>query len=106
MASCCAKRPDQITNREREHTVSARSAGFVLPGWPLMIRGGGDPSQNMVIEPFVRMGPLPRSLAAEANDCFMVRLPRGATEYKVAARSSRTMAGSPRIVGDQPGPCR
>jgi hypothetical protein len=31
----------------------------------------------MVIEPFVRMGPLPRSPAAEANDCFMVRLPRG-----------------------------
>ena len=57
----------------------------------------------MVIEPFVRMGPPPRSLAAEANDCFMVRLPRGATEYKVAARSSRAMAGSPRIVGDQPG---
>jgi len=45
------------------------------------------------------MGPLPRSPAAEANDCFMVRLPRGATEYKVAARSSRAMAGSPRIVG-------
>ena len=57
----------------------------------------------MVIEPFVRMGPPPRSLAPEANGCFMVRLPRGATEYKVAARSSRAMAGSPRIVGDQPG---
>ncbi len=27
----------------------------------------------------------------------------GATEYKVAARSSRAMAGSPRIVGEQPG---
>jgi len=27
----------------------------------------------MVIEPFDRMGPLPRSHAAEANDCFMVR---------------------------------
>jgi hypothetical protein len=57
----------------------------------------------MVIEPNIRMGPPPRRLAAEANDCFMVRLPRGATEYKVAARSSRAMAGSPRIVGDQPG---
>ena len=56
----------------------------------------------MVIEPFVRMGPPPRSPAAEANDCFMVRLPRGATEYKVAARSSRARAGSPRIVGEQP----
>jgi hypothetical protein len=57
----------------------------------------------MVIEPFVRMGPPPRSLAAEANDCLMVRLPRGATEYKVAARSSRAMAGSPRIFGEQSG---
>ena len=45
---------------------------------------------NMVIEPFVRMGPPPRSLAVEANDCFMVRLPRGATDYKFAARSSRS----------------
>jgi hypothetical protein len=57
----------------------------------------------MVIEPFVRMGPPPRSPAAEANECFMVRLPRGATEYKVAARSSRAMAGSPRIAGEQLG---
>ena len=46
----------------------------------------------MVIGPYIRMGPLPRSLAAEANDCFMVRLLRGATEYKVAARSSRAQA--------------
>src|SRR6202035_3348290 len=57
----------------------------------------------MVIEPYIRMGPPPRSLAAEANDCFMVRPPAGPTEYKVAARSSRAMAGSPRIVGEQPG---
>ena len=32
----------------------------------------------------------------------MVRLPHGATEYKVAARSSRAIAGSPRIIGEQP----
>ena len=37
----------------------------------------------MVIEPFVRMGPPPRSLAAEANNCFMVRLPRGANRIQV-----------------------
>jgi hypothetical protein len=55
----------------------------------------------MVIEPFVRMGPPPRSLAAEANDCFMVRPRVGPTEYKVAARYSRAMAGSPRILGEQ-----
>ena len=68
-------------------------------GWTLMpIRGGGDPGQNTVIEPFVRMGPLPRSLASEAHDCFMVRTLVGPTEYKVAARASRALAGSPRIV--------
>ena len=38
---------------------------------------GGDPSQNTVIEPFVRMGPLPRNPAAEAHGCFMVRTPSG-----------------------------
>jgi hypothetical protein len=36
----------------------------------------------MVIEPFVRMGPPPRSLASEANDCFMVRLLRGANRIQ------------------------
>jgi len=33
-----------------------------------------------------RMCPPPRSLAVEANGCFMVRVPAGPTEYKVAAR--------------------
>src|ERR1700758_384035 len=32
------------------------------------------------------MCPPPRSLAVEANGCFMVRVPAGPTEYKVAAR--------------------
>ena len=49
----------------------------------MTIRGGGDPSQNMVIEPFVRMGPPPRSLAAEANDCFMVRTQYGYNRIQV-----------------------
>jgi hypothetical protein len=37
----------------------------------------------MVIEPFVRMGPPPRSLAAEANDCFMVRTRYGYNRIQV-----------------------
>jgi hypothetical protein len=41
------------------------------------------------------MGPSPRSLAAEANDCFMVRLPCGPTEYKVAARFFARYGGLP-----------
>ncbi len=64
----------------------------------MTIRGGGDPGQNTVFEPSVRMGPLPRSLASEAHGCFMVRTHAGPTEYKVAARGSRALAGSPRIV--------
>jgi hypothetical protein len=42
----------------------------------MTIRGGGDP--------FVRLGPPPRSLAAEANGCFMVGSDADPTEYKVA----------------------
>jgi len=44
------------------------------------------------------MGPPPRSLAAEADGCFMVWSDVGPTEYKVAARSFAPMAGSPRFV--------
>jgi hypothetical protein len=58
----------------------------------------------MVIEPFVGMGPSPRSLAAKANGCFIVQLPRGATEYKSATRSLCRMASSPRILGYQARP--
>lgn len=47
------------------------------------IRGGGDPGQNTVIEPFVRMGPLPRSFASEAHVCFMVRTPHGSNRIQV-----------------------
>ena len=43
------------------------------------------------------MGPPPRSLAAEANDCFMVRTPPGTTEYKVAARSFAPYGGLPSV---------
>jgi hypothetical protein len=61
------------------------------------------------------MGPPPRGLAAEANDCFMVRLLLGPTEYKVAARFLARKAGplgssstSPRSTQcmEVRGPCR
>jgi len=57
----------------------------------MTIRGGGDPRRNTVIEPFVRMGPLPRSLAAEAHGCFMVRTPNGSNRIQGrGARFART----------------
>ena len=52
----------------------------------------------MVIEPFVRMGPPPRSLAAEANDCFMVRTQQVRPNTRLQREISRAMAGSPRVV--------
>ena len=52
----------------------------------------------MVIEPFVRMGPPPRSLAAEANDCFMVRTRRVRPNTRLRREISRATAGSPRVV--------
>jgi transposase len=36
------------------------------------IRGGGHPKQAMVLKPVSRMGPPPRSFAADAHDCIMV----------------------------------
>ena len=57
----------------------------------MTIRGGGDPSRNTVIEPLVRMGPLPRSPAAEAHGCFMVRIPNRSNRIQGrGARFART----------------
>ena len=39
----------------------------------MTIRGGGHPKQAMVLQPVSRMGPPPRSFAADAHDCIMVR---------------------------------
>jgi hypothetical protein len=52
----------------------------------------------MVIEPFVRMGPPPRSPAAEVNECFLVRAQRVQPNTKLRREISRAMAGSPRIL--------
>src|SRR5260370_14683248 len=39
----------------------------------MTIRGGGHPKQAMALKPVSRMGPPPRSFAADAHDCIMVR---------------------------------
>lgn len=49
----------------------------------------------MVIEPFVRMGPPPRILAAEANDCFMVRLRQGANRIQGCGAKFRAQWRAP-----------
>ena len=61
----------------------------------MTIRGGGDPCQNTVIEPFVRMGPLPRSLAVEAHGCFMVRTPSGSNRIQGCSATFARTGGLP-----------
>ena len=68
-------------------------------GLPMTIRGGGDPSRNMVQRTVVRMGPPPRSLAAEANGCFMVGIRRRSNRIQGCGAMLRAQrAGSPRFV--------
>lgn len=53
----------------------------------------------VIIHAVVRMGPPPRSLAAEAIGCFMVRSPAGdQPNTRLRRDPSRPMAGSPRFV--------
>src|SRR3954462_5523186 len=44
---------------------------------PWMIRGGGAPNKGMAPESLFRLDPPPRSFAADAHGCIMVRAPRG-----------------------------
>src|SRR5262249_3670046 len=57
-------------------------------GLRMTIRGGGNPILDMACAPRFRMGPPPRSFAADAYDCIMVRIHIGSTEYKCVARGS------------------
>jgi hypothetical protein len=50
----------------------------------MTIRGGGDPARNMALAPRFRVGPPPRSPAADAHGCIMVRPRRGPTGYKIS----------------------
>ena len=59
----------------------------------MRIRGGGDPTKNHGSRAAVQSGPAAPELAADANDCIMVRSPKGSTEYKAVARDQRTTNG-------------
>ena len=64
----------------------------------MTIRGGGHPKQAMVLTPVSRMGPPPRSFAADAHDCIMVR---SLWTYRIqgcGAMIRAPMASSPPIV--------
>ena len=64
----------------------------------MTIRGGGHPKQAMVLTPFSRMGPPPRSFAADAHDCIMVRPPLDRPNTRLWRDDPRPMASSPLIV--------
>src|SRR3954451_15007105 len=64
----------------------------------MTIRGGGHPKEAMVLTPFSRMGPPPRSFAADAHDCIMVRDPLDRPNTRVWRDDPRPMASSPLIV--------
>src|SRR5262252_10700928 len=78
---------------ERQSTHRRPCTGSALIRFGAMhartIRGGGDPQASMARMPWERMGPPPRSLAADAHGCIMVggsRQARPSIEYKVVAR--------------------
>src|SRR3954454_9428978 len=52
----------------------------------------------MVLTPFLRMGPPPRSFAADAHDCIMVRPPLDRPNTRLWRDDLRPMASSPLIV--------
>src|SRR3954449_7224943 len=64
----------------------------------MTIRGGGRPKPTMVLTPFLRMGPPPRSFAADAHDCIMVRPPLNLPNTRLWRDDPRPMASSPLIV--------
>ena len=64
----------------------------------MTIRGGGHPKQAMVLTPVSRMGPPPRSFAADAHDCIMVRSLRTYRIQGCGAMIRARWASSPLIV--------
>ena len=67
----------------------------------MTIRGGGVPDTTMASMPSNRMGPPPRSFAADAHDCIMVRIQMDLPNTSLRRETSRAMAGSPRFVLDR-----
>src|SRR3954471_23348088 len=70
----------------------------------MTIRGGGHPKPTMVLTPFLRMGPPPRSFAADAHDCIMVRPPLDLPNTRLWRGDPCPMASSPLIVDAQLSP--
>src|SRR4029453_5159210 len=90
---------------QREGRTRTGQALGALGAWrtgyrwsPMTIRGGGHPKPTMVLAPFLRMDPPPRSFAADAHDCIMVRDPLDRPNTRLWRDDPRPMASSPLIV--------
>src|SRR4051794_31668496 len=64
----------------------------------MMIRGGGDPCAAMAFRPRFRMGPPPRSFAADAQGCIMVGAQSGPPNTRLWRDDPRPIANSPWIA--------
>jgi hypothetical protein len=64
----------------------------------MTIRGGGDPDIWNGFKAEEENGPTARSLAADANDCIMVRILLDPPNTSLRRDSLRPTAGSPLIV--------
>src|SRR3954471_13769808 len=60
-----------------------------------MIRGGGAPNKGMAPEPLFRLDPPPRSFAADAHGCIMVRAPRGPPDTRLRRDDPRARWRAP-----------
>ena len=61
---------------------------------------------HMALEPLFRMGPPPRSFAADAHDCIMVPIRMDQPNTRLWREAPRRMASSPRIVCSLPPGCK
>src|SRR5829696_9203935 len=62
---------------------------------PWMIRGGGAPNKGLALEPLFRLDPPPRSFAADAHGCIMVRAPRGPPDTRLRRDDPRARWRTP-----------
>ena len=64
----------------------------------MTIRGGGNPTRNMAVQPRFRMGPPPRSSAADAHKRIMGPDLSDPPNTRLQGRRPRQLASSPQVV--------
>ena len=76
--------------------ISFLPVSALCDGSPMTVRGGGVPAGSMALMPTDRMGPPPRSFAADAHHCIMVRVVRHPPNTSMWRDPRAHQAGSPR----------